>query len=100
VNLNSLFLGEKLFQTDQLFVVCHPKPAYQVHLLILPKKPIASLVELHQCPDFWNQVPQVITALVKTYIPEGEGYRIITNGGTYQEIPILHLHFISGENID
>lgn len=98
VNLNTLFLGDKVYQSDHLFVVEHPKPAYPVHYLILPKSEIANAMELAQDSMFWQEVPGAIQALVKTTIPEGDGYRIITNGGTYQEIPLLHIHFISGDN--
>lgn len=98
INFNSLLLGEKLFQTENVFVVRHPKPSYPIHLLVLPKQPISSVTELSLVSDFWDQIPEVVTALVKTYIPDGDGYRIIINGGAYQEIPILHIHFISGES--
>ena len=98
VNLNSLFLGDKIYETDHLFVVRHPKPAYPIHYLILPKEQIAAAVEIEPDSLFWYDVPGAIKALVKEFIPQGTGYRIITNGGAYQDIPLLHIHFISGEN--
>lgn len=97
VNLNSLFLGDKIYQTDHLFVVRHPKPAYKIHYLILPKDQIANVNEIEADSMFWNEVPGAIQSLVDNTIGNNDGYRIITNGGSYQEIPILHIHFVSGE---
>ena len=97
VNLSSLFLRDKIFQTDHLFVVQHPKPAYPVHFLILPKEKIADAIEIDADSNFWQEVPKAIQALVERTISEGDGYRIITTGGTYQEIPLFHIHFVSGD---
>lgn len=80
-----------------MFVVQHPKPAYPVHFLILPKEQTANVLEMDEDTKFWQEVPKAIHALVETAISEGDGYRIITNGGAYQEIPLLHIHFISGD---
>ena len=100
VNFSSLLLREKLYESDHLYVVQHPKPAYQVHYLILPKQPIANVLEVDAESDFWSEVPQAIQILVTDLLNDDEGYRLITNGGAYQDIPLLHIHFISGDTLD
>lgn len=78
-------------------MVQHPKPAYPVHFLILPKEQIPNVLEIAVDTKFWQEVPKAVQVLVDRTISEGNGYRIITNGGAYQEIPLLHIHFISGD---
>jgi diadenosine tetraphosphate (Ap4A) HIT family hydrolase len=97
LHFNKLIFGKTIFENDHLFVVRHPQPAYPVHCLILPKTDITTVLELNQKSAFWQEVPAALHFLVEKLIPSGDGYRIIANGGAYQEIPLLHLHFISGE---
>jgi histidine triad (HIT) family protein len=38
--------GERLYETDDLVAIHHPRPSYPVHLLILTKKEIPGLMDL------------------------------------------------------
>jgi histidine triad (HIT) family protein len=97
VNFNTVLLGEKIVQTDHLYVVPHPNPAYPVHYLILPKKAIPDLLSLEANSELWNEIPGIVKVLVEKFVPQGAGFRIVANGGGFQEIPLLHFHFIAGE---
>ena len=39
-----------------------------------------------------------IQSLVHEFYLE-DGYRLIANGGAYQDIPILHFHLVAGDNL-
>jgi diadenosine tetraphosphate (Ap4A) HIT family hydrolase len=69
-----------------------------VHILIVPKRPYRSLLDLPAdgC-DFQRELFETVQLLVRRLDLENAGYRLIVNGGTYQDIPILHFHLISGD---
>ena len=86
----------KLRETPTLLVFHHPQPAYPLHILILPKRAIASLAELTPADaPLLLEVYQLVQHLVNELQLEGNGYRLIVNGGAYQELPQLHWHLVS-----
>lgn len=90
----------RLRDTDKLLVFHHPRPSYPVHILLVPKKAIESLADLQADDDtFLAEVFHVTQELVKELDLTTSGYRLIVNGGEYQDVPQLHFHLISGNQI-
>jgi histidine triad (HIT) family protein len=86
-----------ILETNTLLAFHHPQPAYPVHILLAPKKPVASLLELTEADqDFMRDLFQSVQELVRKYNLEKSGYRLIVNGGSYQDFLYLHFHLISG----
>jgi histidine triad (HIT) family protein len=86
-----------LFESDTVLAFYHPHPAYPVHVLIVPKKPLKSLMELSAEQTTWMvDVLQAAQSLVRQLHLEECGYRLILNGGKYQEVEMLHFHLVSG----
>lgn len=46
--------------------------------------------------DFYIDLFQVVTSLVDELNLAEQGYRLIVNGGKYQEFPQIHFHLVSG----
>lgn len=85
-----------LRQTDKLLAFNHPRPAYPVHILLVPKRAISNIKELTEAD---SQLLIDVFACVKSLVDElgleERGYRLVVNGGLYQDIPQLHFHLIS-----
>jgi histidine triad (HIT) family protein len=89
----------KLRETNTLIAFNHPKPDYPIHIVIVPKKRIRSLLDMDEKDnDFLQDVIRTAKSLVLEYGIEKEGYRLVLNGGNYQSLPQLHLHLISDFN--
>jgi diadenosine tetraphosphate (Ap4A) HIT family hydrolase len=89
----------RLFDTNTLVAFYHPHPSYHVHVLLVPKKAIANLAELDSSDDiFLADVFRTVQILVKELKLNEAGYRLLVNGGAYQDVPQLHFHLISGES--
>jgi len=85
-----------LLDTETLVAFRHPNPDYPVHILLVPKKALPSLAAL--TPDdqeFLVDLFECVQSLVAELNLEPFGYRLIANGGKYQDIPQLHFHLIS-----
>jgi histidine triad (HIT) family protein len=87
----------RLHETPTLMAFYHPKPSYPFHVLILPKRAIADVTTLSSTDaDFMVELFDTVRRLVEQFGLEAPGYRLITNGGAHQDVPILHFHLISG----
>ena len=86
----------RLHETDNLLAFYHPSPAYPVHILIVPKRAYPSLLDLpSQDAAFLADLVETVQSLVRELGLEGKGYRLIVNGGEYQDVAQLHFHLIS-----
>ena len=86
----------RLRETATLLAFHHPQPAYAVHILLVPKKALASLAALTPADAaFMLDLVATVQSLVAELGLEQTGYRLITNGGPYQAVPQLHFHLIS-----
>ncbi len=90
----------RLRETETLLAFFHPKPGYPVHILLVPKKAIESLSAIQpEDHSFLNEVVQITQDLVEELNLTQPGFRLIVNGGEYQDVPQLHFHLISGESL-
>jgi histidine triad (HIT) family protein len=88
----------RLHETKTLLAFHHPSPGYPIHILLVPKKAIRSLSDLQPEDDvFLAEVFRITQELVKELDLAASGYRLIVNGGEYQDVPQLHFHLIAGE---
>jgi histidine triad (HIT) family protein len=72
----------------------HPRPSYPFHVLLVPKKGVASLRELETADTvFLSDLYSTVQSLLDEFrLP---AYRLIVNGGDYQDFPQLHFHLVS-----
>jgi histidine triad (HIT) family protein len=84
----------RLRETETLVAFHHPKPAYSFHVLLVPKKSVASLMKLDSKDAvFLSDLYVTVQNLVAEY--QLTAYRLIVNGGEYQDFPQLHFHLVS-----
>lgn len=87
---------KRLRETDTLMAFYHPKPSYPFHVIIVPKKDVASLMQLNASDAaFLSDLYSTVQSLVNEFkLP---AYRLIVNGGEFQEFPQLHFHLVAQE---
>jgi histidine triad (HIT) family protein len=87
---------QKLRQTGTLLAFHHPQPAYPLHILIVPRRALSGLEALTETDqDFLVDLFVVVQSLVVEFELAESGYRLVANGGIYQQFPQLHFHLIS-----
>jgi len=85
---------KRLRETDTLIAFYHPKPSYDFHVLLVPKKAVASLQELDSKDSaFLTELYSTVQSLIDEF--QLSAWRLIVNGGEYQDFPQLHFHLIS-----
>jgi len=84
----------RLRETSNLISFYHPSPSYKFHVLIVPKRQIPSLASLDpQDTTFLTDLYTTVQNLVNEF--QLKAYRLVVNGGEYQDFPHLHFHLIS-----
>ena len=85
---------KRLRETETLMAFYHPKPAYPFHVLLVPKKAVPSLKDLDSHDTaFLTDLYSTVQNLVDEF--QLPAYRLIVNGGEFQDFPQLHFHLIS-----
>ena len=94
--MNFIIPVNRLRETDTLIAFHHPEPSYPIHVLIIPKRGIKSLLEVEVSDSqFLTDVIKTTQSLVREFGIDKNGYRLILNGGDDQKVPLLHFHLIS-----
>jgi len=88
---------QRLRETPSIMAFFHPQPEYPVHVLLVPKRAISGLTDPGAIDvDLLADLLRVVQSLVVELGLEQRGYRLIVNGGAYQDIAQLHFHLVSG----
>ena len=88
----------KVHETENVLAFHHTRPYWPVHIVVIPKKHIPSLLTLAESD---NAVLLELIASIKQIaaqvVAEHGGARVLTNLGQYQDSKHLHFHINHGE---
>lgn len=94
--LNNKIQIKKVQETENVLAFYHTKPNWTTHIVIIPKKHITNLVEVEDMALI-KEIFEVAQDIIKTNRLNESNYKIITNGGNFQDSQHLHFHLVSGE---
>ena len=83
----------RVSEIASVFVFEHPAPTWQPHLLLVPKRAIRSLMlarETHA--RLFGEIVRLAFGVAVRRKLEAGGFALLVNGGTYQDVPQLHVH--------
>lgn len=87
---------ELIIENDHWMACHHPQPDYPVHILILPKQKLTSILDAPgDHPGLFTALFGLVQQLIKDLELKDCAYRLVTNGGQNQAIPIWHWHLVS-----
>lgn len=94
--------SEIIYEDDEVFAINDINPVARVHILVIPKKKIATINDLEAADS--NLVGNMILIAKKLAIKAGlenTGYRLLfnTNKDAMQTVFHIHLHIIGGEKL-
>ena len=94
--------SEKVYEDDEVLAFKDINPAAPIHILVIPKKHISSLLDLEETDyDLVGKIQKVINKLAKDLNITQEGFRVIVNCGkdAGQEVMHLHYHLLAGRKL-
>jgi histidine triad (HIT) family protein len=96
--------NDTVLETEHSLAFNDISPQAPVHVLVIPRGPyvtwdhFAAEASEAEIIDYTRTIRQVIDKLGLTPGEDGEGYRLLVNGGEagIQEVPHLHTHILGG----
>ena len=96
--LNNKIEVKRVRETDNVLAFHHTKPSWTFHVVIIPKQHITQLVEAENM-NIVKEIFEVAKEIILENSLHEKNYKIITNGGEFQDSKHLHFHLVSGETI-
>lgn len=96
--LNGKTAVEKVIETGRVLAYHHTRPFWEVHIVVIPKQHIESLLTLDD-PSLMLEIMQIVQQVAQQVSEDQGGCHIVTNLGKYQESKHLHWHIASGERV-
>ncbi|GAK05959.1 LOW QUALITY PROTEIN: HIT family hydrolase [Geomicrobium sp. JCM 19037] len=87
----------KVYETELVLAYYHTKPFYPVHIVVIPKRHIGSLLDLEKADDAILLQMMDVVKVVAAKVKEEGACRVLTNLGNYQDSKHLHWHVYFGE---
>jgi histidine triad (HIT) family protein len=85
--------SEKVYENDKVLAFRDINPAAPVHVLIIPKKHIPSLLEAEEEPELMGEIIAAASKVAKELGLAEKGFRLVNNCGDHGLQTVYHIHF-------
>lgn len=85
-------------ESERALAFRHTRPAYPVHIVVIPRAHIPSLLELED-GTLTAELVAIVRRVAREVLQERGSCRIVANLGAYQESEHMHWHVLSGDPI-
>jgi histidine triad (HIT) family protein len=99
--MNKEIPAQIVFEDDTVVAFRDIQPASPIHVLIVPRKAIPSMVEVLEADEpLLGHMLTVAAKIAQQESLDGSGYRLVVNTGpsAQQSVMQLHLHLLGGRD--
>ena len=89
---------EKVLETDRVLAFHHTRPFWPVHIVVIPKTHVGSLLTIED-DGLLIELLAAVKTVAANVVAEHGAARVLTNLGRYQDSKHLHFHVLSGEQL-
>lgn len=89
---------EKVLETERVLAYHHTRPFWPVHIVVIPKTHVGSLLTLDD-DGLLIELLEVVRRVADKVVEEHGAARVLTNLGKYQDSKHLHFHVNSGDQL-
>jgi len=86
---------KKVIETDRVLAFHHTRPFYPVHIVVIPKQHVGSLLTIAD-DRLLLELLEVVRTVADQVVKEFGACRVLTNLGDYQDSKHLHWHVAFG----
>lgn len=100
--INGDIPSNKVYEDDEVLAFKDINPQMPVHIIVIPKKHIESIVDLKEADEvIVGKIFTVINKIVNDLGIDKSGFRVISNCGedAGQTVKHLHFHVLAGEKM-
>ena len=89
---------KKVMETDNVLAFHHTQPFYPVHVVVIPKRHVESLLSLKKEDDaLLIELLEIVKQVAAQVLAQQGACRVLTNLGEYQDSKHLHWHVAAGQ---
>ena len=95
--------SEKVYEDDEIFAFKDINPVAPIHILVIPKKHIETLLEVtEEDSKLIAKIYMTINKIAKDLGIEKDGFRVVANCGrdSGQEVMHIHFHMLAGKKLE
>ena len=94
--------SEKVYEDDEIFAFKDINPVAPIHILVIPKKHIETLLEVTEEGKLIAKIYMTINKIAKDLGIEKDGFRVVANCGrdSGQEVMHIHFHMLAGKKLE
>ena len=95
--------SEKVYEDDEIFAFKDINPVAPIHILVIPKKHIETLLEVtEEDSKLIAKTYMTINKIAKDLGIEKDGFRVVANCGrdSGQEVMHIHFHMLAGKKLE
>ena len=89
---------DKVHETDRVLAYHHTRPFWPVHIVVIPKTHVGSLLTIDD-NELLIELLDAVKMVAAAVVEEEGAARVLTNLGRYQDSKHLHFHVLSGEQL-
>ncbi|HEY5501015.1 MAG TPA: histidine triad nucleotide-binding protein, partial [Candidatus Humimicrobiaceae bacterium] len=100
---NKEIKSDFIYEDEDIVVFNDVNPAAPVHLLVIPKKHISSIMEIGELKESVSaRILKIISKVAKDMNIDEEGFRVVSNtgDGAGQSVAHLHFHILGGRKFN
>jgi histidine triad (HIT) family protein len=99
--MNGELPGEFVYQDDLVVAIKDINPQAPVHILIIPREPLANAAEFSPATEHIAGRMLLVAAKIAQEQGLSNGFRLIINNGpdAHQEVMHIHMHLLAGADI-
>ena len=86
-------------ETEDVLAFHHVFRTWEFHVVAIPKRHVRRLVDVED-PATFAKILEVLAQVIRDHGLHETGYKIITNGGSFQSNQHLHFHLVAGAPLD
>jgi histidine triad (HIT) family protein len=95
-SFSGLLPVDRIFENEKVIAFWHPKPFWDKHVVIVPKKKIKNVISIDDTEfPYINEVFKAVKLVVEKL--GWTEYTLLVNGGDRQDVNQIHFHLCSGK---
>ncbi len=90
---------KKVYSGKDVIAFRHPKPSYENHIIISPKKAVRNLQKMATDSGYFAKIWDAAKQICATHPEYGDSFVLVANGGKRQEVQQVHFHMFTGSEV-
>lgn len=92
---------KKVYSSKEIIAFCHPRPSYENHIIISPKRAVKNLQQMASdgFSKYFVKIWEAVKDICVMHPEYKDSFVLVANGGKRQEVQQVHFHMFTNHGI-